>query len=91
MLRKWKGVVKGGAVILEEPLPLPDGTPVFIVPETEERNEPVWEADPFLRVDEWLPKLDVPLPSDWRSGLTNTFMGMRGRNGNASRTSLPEQ
>jgi hypothetical protein len=64
MLRKWKGVVKGGAVVLEEPLPLPDGTPVFIVPETEERNEPVWEADPFLRVDEWLPKLDVPLPSD---------------------------
>jgi len=62
--RRWKGVVKGGAVVLEEPLPLPDGTPVFIVPEMEERNEPVWEADPFLRVDEWLPKLGVPLPSD---------------------------
>ena len=64
MAQKWKGVVKGGAVVLEEPLPLPDGTTVFIVPEAKEQAEPIWEADPFLRVDEWLPKLDVLLPPD---------------------------
>jgi hypothetical protein len=50
--RRWKGVVKGGAVVLEEPLPLPDGTPVFIVPEMEERSESEPVPDPFLRVDE---------------------------------------
>ncbi|MCS3920266.1 hypothetical protein [Fervidibacter sacchari] len=62
--RRWKGIVKSGAVVLEEPLPLPDGTTVFIIPETEGKTEPEFDADPFLRVDEWLPKLDAPLPPD---------------------------
>ena len=58
--RRWKGVVKGGAVVLEEPLPLPDGTPVFIVPETEERSESEPVPDPFLRVDEWAVSTGMP-------------------------------
>ncbi len=62
--QRWRGIVKDGAIVLEEPIPLPDGTPVVIVPEGEERHEPDWENDPFLRVDEWVPKLNVKLPPD---------------------------
>jgi hypothetical protein len=64
--QRWKGIVKGGAVVLEEPLPLPDGTTVFIVPEEEEKTEPELDADPFLRVDEWAVQTGVPnLASDF--------------------------
>jgi len=64
--RRWKGIVKSGAVVLEEPLPLPDGTTVFIVPEAEERTEPKLDADPFLRVDEWAVQTGMPnLASDF--------------------------
>ncbi len=66
MTRRWKGIVKDGAIVLEEPLPLPDGTPVFIVPETEEKTEPKPDADPFLRVDEWAVSTGMPnLASDF--------------------------
>ncbi|MEZ8220055.1 hypothetical protein GG496_000222 [Candidatus Fervidibacteria bacterium JGI MDM2 JNZ-1-D12] len=51
--QRWRGIVKDGAIVLEEPIPLPDGTPVVIVPEGKERHEVDWENDPFLRVDEW--------------------------------------
>ena len=64
--RRWKGIVKGGAVVLEEPLPLPDGTPVLIVPEVEEQTEPELDADPFLRVDKWAVQTGMPnLASDF--------------------------
>ena len=64
--RRWKGIVKGGAVVLEEPLPLPDGTPVLIVPEVEEQAEPELDADPFLRVDKWAVQTGMPnLASDF--------------------------
>jgi hypothetical protein len=39
--QRWKGIVKGGAVVLEEPLPLPDVTTVFIVPEEDGQTEPI--------------------------------------------------
>jgi len=61
MLRqKWRGIVKGGVVVLEEPIPLPDGTPVVIQPEEEQPCEPVWENDPFLRVEEWAVSTGMP-------------------------------
>jgi hypothetical protein len=64
--RRWKGIVKDGAVVLEEPLPLPDGTTVFIVPEMEEQAEPELDADPFLRVDKWAVQTGMPnLASDF--------------------------
>ncbi len=60
MRQKWWGIVKSGAVILNEPIPLPDGTPVVIVPEGKERHEVDWENDPFLRVDEWAVPTSMP-------------------------------
>lgn len=62
--QKWRGVVKGGTIVLEEPIPLPDGTSVIILPEEEQSQEPDWDKDPFLKVDEWLPQLDTKLPDD---------------------------
>lgn len=58
--RKWRGVVKSGAIVLEEPIPLPDGTSVIILPEEEQKQEPNWENDPFLRVDEWAVSTGMP-------------------------------
>jgi hypothetical protein len=61
----YKGIVKGNMVVLQEETPWPDGTPVVVVVAEAMEQEPDWEADPFLRVDEWLP--DLPweeVPSD---------------------------
>ena len=53
----YKGIVKGNVVVLQEEIPLPDGTPVMVIVAEDIEQEPDWEADPFLRVDEWLPDL----------------------------------
>lgn len=53
----YKGVVKGNVVVLQEETPWPDGTPVVVIVAEAMEQEPDWEADPFLRVDEWLPDL----------------------------------
>ena len=49
----YKGIVKGNVVILQEEIPWPDGTPVVVISTEAMEQEPDWEADPFLRVDEW--------------------------------------
>jgi hypothetical protein len=49
----YKGIVKGNTVILQEETPLPDGTPVVVLVAEAFEQEPDWEADPFLRVEEW--------------------------------------
>jgi hypothetical protein len=49
----YKGIVKGNVVVLKEETPWPDGTPVVVVVAEAMEPEPDWEADPFLRVDEW--------------------------------------
>ena len=58
--QKWRGIVKGGAIVLDEPIPLPDGTPVIILPEGEQPREPDWGNDPFLKVEEWAVSTGMP-------------------------------
>jgi len=53
----YKGIVKGNVVVLQEETPWPDGTPVVVIVAEVVEQGPDWEADPFLRVDEWLPDL----------------------------------
>ncbi|MBI3600380.1 MAG: hypothetical protein HY097_07030 [Nitrospinae bacterium] len=59
----YKGVIKENIVILEENAKLYDGMRVIITPTEESEIEPDFNADPFLRVDEWapLPPKDAPV------------------------------
>ena len=56
-----RGTVQGNRVILEEGVIMPEGIRVVVMPEV---KEPDFDADPFLRVDDWAPKPPEETPTD---------------------------
>ena len=61
---RYRGVVKDAVIVLEEEARLPEGMPVWVIPQVEPGGEPNWETDPFLRVDDLLPPVPDRLPKD---------------------------
>jgi hypothetical protein len=58
-----QGTVKGKKVIFEEGVTMPEGMKVVVMPVSEVK-EPDFDADPFLRVDEWTPEPPEEAPTD---------------------------
>ena len=58
-----RGTIKGDTVILEEGVTMPEGMKVVVMPMSEVK-EPDFDADPFLRVDEWAPEPPEGTPTD---------------------------
>ena len=58
-----RGTVKGNRVILEEGVTILEGMKVVVMPMSEVK-EPDFDADPFLRVDEWAPEPPEETPTD---------------------------
>jgi len=58
-----RGTIKGNRVILEEGVTIPEGMKVVVMPVSEVK-EPDFDADPFLRVDEWAPEPPEETPTD---------------------------
>ncbi len=58
----YKGIVKKNMVVLIDNAKLRDGTQVIVIPEEEIKEEPMFDEDPFLNVDDWapIPPKDVP-------------------------------
>ena len=58
-----RGTVKGNRVILEEGVTILEGMKAVVMPMSEVK-EPDFDADPFLRVDEWAPEPPEETPTD---------------------------
>lgn len=58
-----RGTIKGNRVIFEEGVSMPEGMKVVIMPMSEVK-EPDFDADPFLRVDDWAPEPPEETPTD---------------------------
>ncbi|MCR4289349.1 MAG: hypothetical protein NUV86_03700 [Candidatus Scalindua sp.] len=60
----YRGIVKGNVVILEKHAKIADGMQVVVIPEKEMEKVIDFAADPFLKVDDWLPLSPGNTPRD---------------------------
>ncbi len=60
----YKGIVKKNMVVLIDNVKLSDGTQVIVIPEKEIKEEPMFDKDPFLNVDDWAPIPPEDIPDD---------------------------
>jgi len=73
-----RGTVKGNRVILEEGVTILEGMKVVVMPMSEVK-EPDFDADPFLRVDEWAPEPPEETPTDLAYQHDHYLYGMEKR------------
>ncbi|BCV25513.1 MAG TPA: hypothetical protein GXX50_01750 [Firmicutes bacterium] len=61
---RYRGVVRGNVVVLEEKANLPDGMPVLVEVRKANDHKVRSNQDPFLDVDAWAPLPSQDTPTD---------------------------